>query len=82
MYNTSCALTSLQRFIGILGFQKPMQRYRQILVVLQKLLDILTGLRKVRENIPRTESVTAVLAQRRDLVCCCCCNGNISLLTF
>ncbi|KAJ8515521.1 hypothetical protein ONZ45_g7066 [Pleurotus djamor] len=51
---------------------KPMKRYRQIVTVLQKLLDLLTALRKIREKIPRKETVTAVAAQRREFVSCVC----------
>ncbi|KAL0947218.1 hypothetical protein HGRIS_013335 [Hohenbuehelia grisea] len=51
---------------------KPMQKYRKTVAVLQKLLDLLTGLRKVREKIPRKETVTAVVGERRELVSCLC----------
>ncbi|KAG6833200.1 hypothetical protein H0H87_010263 [Tephrocybe sp. NHM501043] len=48
--------------------KKPMRCYRQMVVVLQRLLDLLTGVRRIRENIPRKETVEAVIAQRRELV--------------
>ncbi|KAL1743278.1 hypothetical protein HDZ31DRAFT_41293 [Schizophyllum fasciatum] len=51
---------------------KPMRRYRRLLGILQNLLDVLSGIRKARENIPRRETVTAVIAQRRELVSCVC----------
>ncbi|KAF9489836.1 hypothetical protein BDN71DRAFT_1455486 [Pleurotus eryngii] len=51
---------------------KPMKRYRQIVINLQKLLDLLTGIRKIREKIPRKETVTAVVTQRREFVSCVC----------
>ncbi|KAF8892705.1 hypothetical protein BD779DRAFT_1436676 [Infundibulicybe gibba] len=51
---------------------KPVRKYRQIVSLLQKLLDLLTGLRKVREHIPRKESVTDVAPHRRELVSCLC----------
>lgn len=35
---------------------------------MQRLLDIMTGLRKVQENVPREEAIVNVLAERRDLV--------------
>ena len=35
---------------------------------MQRLLDIMTGLRKVRENVPREEAIVNVLSERRDLV--------------
>lgn len=45
-----------------------MRRYGRVVEKLQKLLDLMTGLRKVRENIPRKETVSAVFQQRRELV--------------
>ncbi|TFK42866.1 hypothetical protein BDQ12DRAFT_644760 [Crucibulum laeve] len=51
---------------------KPMQRYRQIYSVLRKLSDLLTALRKIREHIPRKETVTAVASYRREMVSCFC----------
>jgi hypothetical protein len=51
--------------------QKPIQKYRHVVVLLQQLLDILTGLRKVRENIPREEAVTKVFLERREFVSNC-----------
>jgi len=35
---------------------------------MQRLLDIMTGLRNVRENVPREEAIVNVLSERRDLV--------------
>lgn len=49
-----------------------MQRYRETISVMQKLLDLLTGLRLVRASIPKKETVTAVVSQRRELVSCIC----------
>jgi hypothetical protein len=51
---------------------KPMRRYRELLDTLQKQLDLFSGLRKIRENIPRQETVTSVTEQRRELVSCVC----------
>lgn len=34
---------------------------------MQRLLDIMTGLRKVRENVPREEAIVNVLSERRDM---------------
>jgi hypothetical protein len=45
-----------------------MQRYRDTAAVLQRTLDLLAGIRKVRENIPRKETVEAVVSQRREFV--------------
>lgn len=35
---------------------------------MQRLLDIMTGLRKVREDVPREEAIVNVLLERRDMV--------------
>ncbi|KAL0071633.1 hypothetical protein AAF712_001490 [Marasmius tenuissimus] len=51
---------------------KPMRRYRQIISCLQRLLDLLTGLRKIREHISRQHTVAAVVNERRELVSCIC----------
>jgi hypothetical protein len=45
-----------------------MGKYRETVIVLQRLLDVMTGLGKVRENIPREESIIQVLQHRRELV--------------
>lgn len=37
---------------------------------MQRLLDIMTGLRKVREDVPREEAIVNVLSERRDMVSC------------
>ena len=48
--------------------KKPLRHYRDIVVTMQKLLDLMTGLRKIRENIPRKETVSNVFKERRDFV--------------
>ena len=35
---------------------------------MQKLLDLMTGLRKIRENIPRRQTVSSVFKERREFV--------------
>ena len=42
--------------------------YRRVVTVIQKILDLLTGLRKIRENIPRKEVVSDVFRERREFV--------------
>lgn len=71
------ALDSLSRLIIVMNDElslvpKPMRRYGRVVEKLQKLLDLMTGLRKVRENIPRKETVSAVFQQRRELISCVC----------
>ncbi|GAW05453.1 hypothetical protein LENED_007312 [Lentinula edodes] len=50
----------------------PMKKYRHLVRTLQKLLDLFTGLRKIRENIPRRETVIEVAEERRELISCIC----------
>ncbi|KIK67280.1 hypothetical protein GYMLUDRAFT_156220 [Collybiopsis luxurians FD-317 M1] len=50
----------------------PVEKYRDLVRILQKLLDLFTGLRKIRENIPRKETVIEVVDQRRELISCIC----------
>ena len=49
-------------------WQKPLRHYRKVVVNMQKILDLLTGLRKIRENIPRQETVVDVFTERRAFV--------------
>lgn len=48
--------------------QKPLAHYRRTVGITRKLLDGMTGLRKIRENIPRKETVSNVFNERRDFV--------------
>jgi len=48
--------------------QKPARKYHEAAFLMQRFLDILTGLRKVRESVPREEAIVNVLSERRDLV--------------
>ena len=48
--------------------QKPTRKYHEAVFLMQRFLDIMTGLRKVRENVPREEAIVNVLSERRDLV--------------
>jgi len=47
-----------------------MTRYREMISILHRFLDLLTGLRRIRERIPRAETVTALIEQRKELVSC------------
>ncbi|KAF8837834.1 hypothetical protein BDN67DRAFT_997945 [Paxillus ammoniavirescens] len=55
---------------------KPMRHYREVAQKIQKIFDLMTGLRKIRENIPRKETVACVLKERREFVSC------VSLILF
>lgn len=45
-----------------------MIQYRNTIGSMQAMLDILTGLRKIRERIPIKETVSGVLNDRREFV--------------
>jgi hypothetical protein len=47
---------------------KPMMQYRNAISSMHTMLDILTGLRKIREYIPVREAVSGVANDRRELV--------------
>ncbi|EGO29517.1 hypothetical protein SERLADRAFT_359518 [Serpula lacrymans var. lacrymans S7.9] len=51
---------------------KPVHHYRQVVLKLQKVLDLMAGLRKIREKIPRNITVFPVLKERREFVSCVC----------
>jgi hypothetical protein len=48
--------------------QKPIRRYRKMASRLQRTLDLLVGIRRVREHIPRKTVVTDVMQERVELV--------------
>lgn len=48
--------------------QKPTRKYHEAVFLMQRLLDIMTGLRKVRENVPKETAIVNVLSERRDMV--------------
>jgi hypothetical protein len=52
----------------LIYYQKPIRHYQRMILALQKTLDLLTGLRKVREHIPKKETVADVFRERRELV--------------
>ena len=61
MFNTSVQHICLRNLYA--------RHYREIVVVLQKLLDLMTGLRKVKGNIPSgKETVVSVFKERREFV--------------
>ncbi|KAH9056632.1 hypothetical protein EDB87DRAFT_1675958 [Lactarius vividus] len=51
---------------------KPMMQYRNTISSMQVMLDLMTGLRKIRENIPVQEAVSKVMKDRREFVSCVC----------
>ncbi|KAH9977258.1 hypothetical protein BGW80DRAFT_1435937 [Lactifluus volemus] len=51
---------------------KPMMQYRNTVTSIQAMLDIMIGLRKIREHIPIRETVFGVMRDRREFVSCVC----------
>ncbi|KAH9025176.1 hypothetical protein EDB85DRAFT_2179551 [Lactarius pseudohatsudake] len=51
---------------------KPMMQYRNTISSMQAMLDLMTGLREIREHIPVQEAVLKVMKDRRELVSCVC----------
>ena len=46
-----------------------MMQYRNTISSMQVLLDLMTGVRKIREHIPVREAVSMVMKDRREFVC-------------
>jgi len=51
---------------------KPMKQYRNAISSMQAILDILTGLRTIRERVPVREAISGVVNDRREFVSCVC----------
>ena len=56
-----------------------MMQYRNAISSMQGMLDILTGLRKIREHIPVREAVSGVVNERREFVRGCLSLGSTSV---
>lgn len=56
-----------------------MMQYRNAIGSMQSMLDILTGLRKIREHIPVKEAVSGVVNERREFVRGCSSLGPTSV---
>jgi hypothetical protein len=48
--------------------QKPMMQYRNAIGSMQAMLDVLTGVRKIRQHIPVREAISGVVNERREFV--------------
>ncbi|KAH8108201.1 hypothetical protein BXZ70DRAFT_46056 [Cristinia sonorae] len=62
LHRLSALITTMKNELGLLP----------VVANMQKILDLLTGLRKIRENIPRREAVMDVFAERRAFMSCVC----------
>jgi len=51
---------------------KPMMQYCNTISSMQAMLDLMTGIRKIREHIPIREAVSKVVKDRREFVSCVC----------
>ncbi|KAI0075450.1 hypothetical protein K474DRAFT_1646442 [Panus rudis PR-1116 ss-1] len=70
LYRLSSLIATMRNEFGLLP--KPLRHYQRVVVVMQKFLDLLTGLRKIRENIPRKQAVADVFRERREFMSCVC----------
>ncbi|KAH9857776.1 hypothetical protein C2E23DRAFT_881345 [Lenzites betulinus] len=70
LFRLSALVKTMQDELSLLP--KPLRHYRQVITTMQKLLDLMTGLRKIRENIPRKETVANVFKERREFMSCVC----------
>ncbi|KAI0637282.1 hypothetical protein C8Q77DRAFT_1050225 [Trametes polyzona] len=70
LYRLSALVKTMHDELSLLP--KPLRHYRQVIITMQKLLDVMTGLRKIRENIPRKETVSNVFKERREFMSCVC----------
>ncbi|TBU28948.1 hypothetical protein BD311DRAFT_307591 [Dichomitus squalens] len=70
LYRLTTLLKTMDNELSLLP--KPLRHYREMVIVMQKLLDLMTGLRKIRENIPLKETVAKVFKERREFMSCVC----------
>ncbi|KIJ69535.1 hypothetical protein HYDPIDRAFT_145711 [Hydnomerulius pinastri MD-312] len=70
LHRSKSLLTTMNDELSLVP--KPMRHYREVVYKIQKILDLMTGLRKIRENIPRKETVASVLKERREFISCVC----------
>ncbi|KAG1756228.1 uncharacterized protein EDB91DRAFT_1091325 [Suillus paluster] len=70
LHRSSSLLTIINDELSLVP--KPMRHYREVVLKIQKILDLMTGLRKIQENIPRKETVVSVLKERREFISCVC----------
>ncbi|KAI0085393.1 hypothetical protein BDY19DRAFT_896736 [Irpex rosettiformis] len=70
LHRLSAFITTMHSEFSLLP--KPLRHYRRLVSLLQNMLDLLTGLRKIRENIPRKITVYDVIKERREFMSCVC----------
>ncbi|THH26360.1 hypothetical protein EUX98_g7828 [Antrodiella citrinella] len=70
LYRLSALIMTMKNELSLLP--KPLRHYRKVVLNMQKFLDLLTGLRKIRENLPRQESVIDVFTERRAFMSSIC----------
>ncbi|KAG1883151.1 hypothetical protein F4604DRAFT_1741037 [Suillus subluteus] len=70
LHRSSSLLTIMNDELSLVP--KPMRHYREVVLKIQKILDLMTGLRKIRENIPRKETIASVLKERKEFISCIC----------
>ncbi|GJE97050.1 Fusaric acid resistance protein-like [Phanerochaete sordida] len=70
LHRLAAHITTMHNELDLLP--KPLRHYRRVVTVLQNVLDLMTGLRKIRENIPRKVTVAEVFHERREFMSCVC----------
>ncbi|KAG1849064.1 hypothetical protein C8R48DRAFT_729509 [Suillus tomentosus] len=70
LHRSSSLLTTMNDELSLVP--KPMRHYREVVLKIQKILDLMTGLRKIRENIPRKETIASVMKERKEFISCIC----------
>ncbi|KAG1832744.1 hypothetical protein EV424DRAFT_1469474 [Suillus variegatus] len=70
LHRSSSLLTTMDDELSLVP--KPMRHYREVVLKIQKILDLMTGLRKIRENIPRKETIASVMKERKEFISCIC----------
>jgi len=70
IYRMNAIIDIMHLEISILP--KPLKTYRHLTRTLQRAIDIMVGIRRVRDHIPRKETVQDVMSFRREVISCIC----------
>ncbi|CAE6444637.1 unnamed protein product [Rhizoctonia solani] len=63
-------LTQMQHEISLMP--KPTDLYREATEIVQRIADLMSGLRRIRENVPQKEAIHQVLQYRQHTISCVC----------
>ncbi|EKM55792.1 uncharacterized protein PHACADRAFT_184561 [Phanerochaete carnosa HHB-10118-sp] len=70
LHRLATHITTMHNELDLLP--KPLRHYRRVVIVLQNIFDLMTGLRKIRKSIPRKLTVAEVFKERREFMSCVC----------